>query len=319
MWAFRADRWRTFVVFLILLIICRLEAALFASCFGVYALLSRRSRRWVVVPLVLGLGYFFVGNFIFVPYVNQGQPVSYVYEYFAPLGRSMSEVIQTVVTRPIYTLNTTFGWSKVSYLGMLLLPLAGLPLLAPRELIFTIPILGLNLLATKPQLSDVRYWYSMLLVGPLVVATVVGIGRIQQWWPRLRTRPWLLLAPTLACLIMAHLVIPNPLVSLVRHHEPTVRRAVAHEIIAQIPADARVAASGRIAPHLLRRYLYYYPLASQSVLPQLDYIVADVSSTSFDDPSSRAQIEAIQRSDDWEMVLDKQGYQLFKRRILSSP
>jgi uncharacterized membrane protein len=313
-WAFRRDYWRTFVVFLVLLIICRLEAALVASCFGLYALLTGRRKRYIVVPLVLGLGYFFVGNFIFVPLVNGGQPVSYVYEYFKPLGTSMGQVLRTVVTRPIYTFETTFRWSKVVYLLLLLLPAAGLPLLAPRELVFTIPVLGLNLLATKPQLSDVRYWYSALLVGPLVVAAIMGLRRVLRRWPAARRRPALVAAPVIVCLIAANLVTLNPVVSLLRHHEAPARRATAREIIARIPPDARVAASGRIAPHLLRRYLYYFPLADQSVLPTLDYIVADVSSDSFVDPPSRAQIEAVRNGGEWQLILDRQGYQLFKRR-----
>lgn len=315
MWAFREDRWRPFLLFLVLLIICRLEAALLAACFGLYALLTRRPRRYVIVPLVLGLGYFFIGNFVFVPLVNQGQPVSYVYEYFAPLGNTMGEVLTTAITRPIYTLTETWSGAKATYLVLLVLPLGGLSLLAPRELVFMLPILGLNLLATKPELSNVRYWYSALLVGPLIVAAIVGWRRLEEWWPRARQQPWLIATPVFACLIVAHLVTPNPVLSLARHHEPPARRAVAHEIIAQIPANARVAASGRLAPHLLRRYLYYYPLADQVVLPELDYIVADVASSSFDDPPSRAQIEALRRSDEWELVLDQQGFQLFKRRL----
>ncbi len=314
MWAFRQERWRTFVVFLVLLIICRLEAALYASCFGIYALLIGRRGRYVFVPLIFGLAYFFLGNFVFVPLVNGGQPVSYVYEYFQPLGHTMGEVLRTIVTRPIYTFEETFRWSKLTYLSLLLLPAAGLPLLAPRELVFTIPILGLNLLATKPQLSDVRYWYSALLVGPLVVAAVVGLRRIQQRSPSVRRQPWLAIVPVAICIVAANLVPLNPIVSLLRHHEPPARRAIAEAVVAQLPPDARVAASSRIAPHLLRRYLYYYPLADQSVLPELDYIVADVASDSFSDPPSRAQLEAVQHSGDWQLILDEQGYQLFKRR-----
>ncbi len=315
MWALRQDRWRTFVIFLVLLIICRLEAALFASCFGVYAWLTRRPKRYIIVPLVLGLGYFFVGNFWFVPMVNQGQPVSYVYEYFAPLGNSMGEVLTTAITRPLYTFGETWTAAKAKYLLLLLLPLGGLSLLAPRELVFMLPVLGLNLLATKTELSNVRYWYSMLLVGPLILATIVGWRRLQTWLPRVQRQPWLVAVPVFACVVLAHLITPNPVLSLARYHEPPERRAVAREIIDQIPPEARVAASGRIAPHLLRRYLYYYPLADQSVLPQVDYIIADVSSSSFDDPPSRAQLEAVRVSNEWELVLDQQGFQLFKRRL----
>jgi uncharacterized membrane protein len=317
-WAFERERWRTFLILLVLLIIVRLEAALFASMWGVYALLRGRSRRWVITPLVLGLGYFFVGNFVFVPLVNGGQPVSYVYEYFAPLGESMGEVLRTAITRPLYTLQTTWTWNKSLYLVLLLLPTAGLALLSPRELVFTLPVLGLNLLATKPQMSDVRYWYSMLLVGPLVVATIISVRRLMARWPRLTRQPWPIILPILLCLLGAQLRPLNPAVSLLRTHESPERRAVAREIIAAIPPDARVAASGRIAPHLLRQYLYYYPLADQSVLPTIDYIVADVASTSFDDPPSRAQLVAVQHSAEWELLVHREGYQLFKRRMSDS-
>ncbi len=55
-------------------------------------------------------------------------------------------------------------------------------------------------------------------------------------------------------------------------------------------------------------------LADQSVLGQIDFIAADVASTSFDDPSSRAQLDAIRHSADWQLALDQQGLQLFERR-----
>ncbi|NJO07857.1 MAG: hypothetical protein HC876_21345, partial [Chloroflexaceae bacterium] len=40
MWALRGGRFRLFVLFVVLLTICRLEAALLAAMFGVYALLA---------------------------------------------------------------------------------------------------------------------------------------------------------------------------------------------------------------------------------------------------------------------------------------
>ena len=314
MWAFRRGRWWTFLILLIFLISCRLEAALLASFFGIYALLVGRRGRWAIVPLVLGLGYFFIGNFVFVPLVNGGQPVTYVYDYFYPLGTSMGEVLRTIVTHPLYTLGVSFTTAKVVYVLLLFLPTAGLALLAPKELVFGLPLLGLNLIATKPELSNVRYWYSMLLVGPLVMATIVATRRLQGWSPLVRRRPWLPLVPLLICLAISQVLPRNPVVSLLLHHEPPARVATANQIVAMIPPDVPIAASSRLTPHLLRRYNYYYPLADRSVLPTLAYIAADVSSDSFDAPTSRAQLEALRGSPDWELLLDRNGYQLFKRR-----
>jgi uncharacterized membrane protein len=314
MWAFRRERWRPFLICLVFLIICRLEAALLASFFGLYALLVGRRGRWAIVPLVLGLGYFFLGNFVFVPLVNQGQPVTYVYEYFYPLGTSMGEVVRTIATHPLYTLGVSFTGAKVLYVILLFLPTAGLALLAPKELIFGLPLLALNLIATKPELSNIRYWYSMLLVGPLVVATIVAIRRLHGWLPLVRRRPWLPIVPILLCLVISQVIPRNPIVSLLLYREPAARLATANRIVATIPPDVPIAASSRLTPHLLRRYNYYYPLADQSVLPTLAYIAADVSGNSFDAPTSRAQIEALRSSPDWDLILDRDGYQLFKRK-----
>jgi hypothetical protein len=40
-----------------------------------------------------------------------------------------------------------------------------------------------------------------------------------------------------------------------------------------------------------------------------------LGASSFNDPPSRAQLDALLRSDQWELVLDEQGFQLFKRRL----
>lgn len=313
MWAFRQERWRMFLLFLVLLIICRLEAALFASCFGIYALLTHRSWRYVVVPLLLGLGYFFVGNFVFVPLVNQGAPVSYVYDYFHPLGTSMGEVVMTVVTRPFYTFGVSFTWAKVVYVLLLLLPLAALPLLAPRELVFTLPILALNLLATKPQLSDARYWYSVLLVGPLVIAAIVATRRLLSQWKPTRWRRGLVVVGLLAGMLTAQVFPRNPVVSLLLYHEPPARVAAAQQMITRIPPDARVAATSRLAPHLVRRYIYYYPLADTTVLPDLEYIAVDTTSDWTSNPASRRQFDTVRHSDEWVRVFEREGFQLYQR------
>jgi hypothetical protein len=39
-----------------------------------------------------------------------------------------------------------------------------------------------------------------------------------------------------------------------------------------------------------------------------------VSSNSFDDPKSGAQLQQVRTSPEWEMVLDRDGYQVFMRK-----
>jgi hypothetical protein len=145
------------------------------------------------------------------------------------------------------------------------------------------------------------------------------VRRLGEWLPVVRRQPWLPLVPLLACLLLAQVAPRNPVLSLLLHHEPAARLNTANAIVGMIPPDAHVAASSRLAPHLLRRYLYYYPLADTSVLPSVDYIAADVASDSFNDPPSRAQIEAVRHNPDWQLIVDQNGYQVFKRVHPATP
>jgi hypothetical protein len=57
-----------------------------------------------------------------------------------------------------------------------------------------------------------------------------------------------------------HLPLKNPVISAFRNHERPERVALMEQIAAQIPRDAKVAATSFLAPHLLpRRHLFYLP------------------------------------------------------------
>src|SRR5207237_4560746 len=61
-------------------LLARTDVALVVLMFGVYALLARRGWRWVLAPVVLGLGYFLpvmvfvVPAFVHLPAVNCSGP-----------------------------------------------------------------------------------------------------------------------------------------------------------------------------------------------------------------------------------------------------
>ncbi|HVG00514.1 MAG TPA: DUF2079 domain-containing protein, partial [Chloroflexia bacterium] len=89
----------------------------------------------------------------------------------------------------------------------------------------------------------------------------------------------------------------NPVVRVIRFHQSSAYVQAANELAAMIPADAKVAATSKLAPHLLpRRYIYNFPPAPYSPYnigshahpgfgppyADLDYILADPKNESFD-------------------------------------
>ena len=75
------------------------------------------------------------------------------------------------------------GHHDLSYLADLLLPLAGLSLLAPLLAATALPELALNLLSDTRTQTSIHFHYTAAAIPGLVMAAVLGAARVQRRWP----------------------------------------------------------------------------------------------------------------------------------------
>ncbi len=352
---FEKSRWRLFALCAGLAMLARTDVALVVAMFGVYALLVRKEWRWVAAPLVCGLGYFALSTFVLVPaflhpdalHGSTGQVKDYmacwpcghnpVLAYYGHLGSTFPEIARYIVTHPVDVARLMFSAPKLEYMVSLLLPLAFLPLLAPRPLVLGLPILALNLLSQRPSQFSYQTHYSLLIIPGLFAAAIYGAERLEGIFARSRisasverllTRPvaWLMLGLAVWVLLM-NVPYKNPLVRALLYHEPPPRIEAARELIRMVPADARVAASSFLGAYLLpRRYVYNFPPAPYSPynfadhksprFVSLDYILVDPAASALgaNPIEDKSALDHLRAMPEWSQVADRQGYLLFKRR-----
>ncbi|MGI8588389.1 MAG: DUF2079 domain-containing protein [Chloroflexia bacterium] len=322
-----------------LAMLARTDVALVVIMFGVYALVARRGWGWVAAPLILGLGYFLpvmtlvLPAFVHLPAVNCVGPIpadqiDHVWPgssnpnlgYYLQWGCTPGMIAVNLVKDPLYTLGYMLGdLHKWIYLADMLAPLAFLSLLAPARLLLALPILGLNLIAWRPAQTEYNNHYQLLITVGVVYAAVAGFAVGLRRFPRRRD---ILLGTLLLVAVVVNLLLHNPVSSAFRFPESPARIAAARELIAQVPPGAHVAASSRVAPHLLpRRYIYNFPPApyspyTMSDFGPLDYILVDTNAQENNSnllPDGRTALQALAGSPEWKLQQDEQHYRLYVR------
>lgn len=357
---------------LALALTARTDVALVVAMFGVYELLGKRRWPFVIAPLVLGLGYFLVVmqfiNPLFIHLPDTASctgpvPLANIQDkwpggknpntgYYLHWGCTPGEILINLVKDPVYTLRYMFlgpppsalvgipdtatfiaQGQRFGYLAALLAPFAFLALLAPRGLVLSLPILGLNLLAWRSAQVDYTTQYQILIVVGVVTASIAGYRRLAG---RLARRPagrdapggpraaWLRqdgpLLGLLAVAVLANVALKDaPLRTLVSGHESPATVAALNTLVAEVPREAHVAASSKVAPHLLpRRYIYNFPPAPYSPsFDRVEYVlVAPAASADVSNPlpsGKTALQELVLDSGKFRQVDERAGYRLFQR------
>jgi len=226
-----------------------------AAAAAVFALLI-----WVVIP-----------DWVQSPYFSVHNPWSH-------MGNTPWELIASPVLRPALFFGTILQPERLGYLVMLVVPLAGLPLLAPEVLAVALPPVVSNLLSTNEMQYTIRAQYTAALTPILITAAVVGSRRAAVWVEERGWSPGAVLAAMAATSVIASVTF-SPLpwsqdpFARKQFWDMNLRPAVA-AIAARIPPDASVSAANHVGAHLsLRNAIYPFPVE----MDRADFVIVDVS------------------------------------------
>ncbi len=340
-------------LFVLLALTNRTDTALVVAALGVYGLLFARdgARRWDGrkrfvfgwLPLIVGLGYWLLAEFVVVPAFARGAQFSYLQNYDW-LGANIGAILETALTRPGYVFGQVFGPDRLVYALQLLAPLAFLPLLAPRALLPGLPPFLLNILAGPDYAyqRDIFHQYPALIIPWLFVAVVVAVSRfaegthaLQRLRPRVRRpriafRPHLrngrdtraavaasLLCLALACTVLQQFTVrPNRIGSFVRNlgDRQGPNRAESVDILVSLmePQDAPLAVTNLAALQVpMRRYVYLFPdgrFYGVAPLDRVEYVLGNRRSG-----SESAVLDALISGGQWQTVKVQGDFQLLRR------
>ena len=190
--SYRADRFGATVLFAGLSLLGKEDIALPVLALAVYSTLdSRQPRRFTDAAAFAGLAIasLVISFAVLKPALSAGE-VDYGRMYL-DWGRSPGEVTLSLLRQPLRALSAFFtspGYDfdtvlKLQFYLHLLLPLAFLPLLAPRTLAIVVPTLATHFLSWRSAQHTIYYQYTALLTPFLMAAAVLGLrGLLQRKW-----------------------------------------------------------------------------------------------------------------------------------------
>ncbi|MBA3331329.1 MAG: DUF2079 domain-containing protein [Actinobacteria bacterium] len=286
---------------------------------GVWHALSRR-RLWPGAAIVTGgvaLSAVAVG--VVMPrFRPEGSEV--FLERYGEVGGSPGGILSTTLTDPGAVLGEALDGPGLALVAQLVLPLAGLSLLAPLALLGGGAELVLNLLSASRAQTSIHYHYSAATLAALAGAAVLGTARLSRLRPRLaEAAAALVLAVSLAS---NYVLGPLPIWRLLPGSEQlgsgtariTDRDRVAAEAVRQIPPDAVVTASNSLGAHLSeRRRILSWPLLGDAT-----WVAVDGARPGPADriaPVQHARAIGRLRSDRaWRLVFQRDGMLVFRRQ-----
>ncbi len=187
-----------------------------------------------------------------------------------PQQKGLGDILLSLLTNPTFAIDFALREAKLIYLLQLLLPLAFLPLFGKPWRFATVFGLFYILLASRGPVFSIHFQYSVVLFPVLFALTPIALRRLRDsdLAERIGLARAQLVSVLLACVLASSLlmswkfgrVVPNTSFrggwARIPHAltlEQEKRYQEFRKFIEQIPADASVTATSRIAPHVSNR------------------------------------------------------------------
>jgi len=320
-----------FVAFAVLAASTKEEISLIVAMMGLYALFFLKRPRWGVPISIAGTLYFLLVMLVVIPAFNIGDASRLVEGRYELFGGSITGVLGTAISDPLFTLSFIFSGERPLYLLSLLGMSGFLGVLAPFVLAIPLPELAINLLSDRPQMVSIRYQYVAPILPFTYLAAAAGLANLLRWLEKLREGRWkrrlLAKAPVVFAvgLLLAAVNLDYELGPLPLFNSPTNFSSVIDplprqhiealdEAVARIPEGASVSASNNLGAHLAhRRYLYLFP-----TLRDAEYVIVDGGDPSYDTKTSpvlnMGSIQRLKESGEYELTYSRDGVVVFRRR-----
>ncbi len=252
-----------------LTLLTREDAAIPVGGLGLWLAVTGRHWIWGGLLACGAFGLLVAETRYVLPYFR-GEPYGHHLVRYSHLGRSVTEIVATVLLHPLRTLGGLLTADRILYLFVMLAPLAALPLLAPADLVGALPALGENLLSRDPVIYNPRAQYQAFVLPFLIVAAIGGYARVAARRPG-RWPAALLVVAMVASLALASRTVNNVAVA---RWWPSAEQRGAYIVLAQVPPQVAVSAQDPYVAHLsLRPQVYVFPEG----IERADYVLVNVA------------------------------------------
>jgi uncharacterized membrane protein len=272
--------------------------------------------------MILGSAYILYIFLVYMPSHTGGENV-HVSLFWGELGDSVPEIAMSVLTRPGFVLSALFDSTAFYLWALLLLPLFGTSLGAPRILIGLLPVTLFNLLRFDEQGKSIAFQYQTGTIGLLFLAAILALypaqsaatSRIGRWFRRQRPVAFLgaaLLVCFHASFNFSLLPWSQRSLAIIPEQSDMARNAIGFQQIGYlVPADATVTADDRTRGVLMDRRLVL-DFREDPRWPT-NYHVYLAGAWSSIPEETETRVKVLLDSGEWEQLAGDQGLYILRR------
>jgi uncharacterized membrane protein len=313
-WYLDEDRLLPFACFAALAALTREEVPLVIAGLGIWYAIGRR--RWLAGGTIAaaGVAASAIAIQVVIPHFHGAE--SSFYGRYDAVGGSAAGIVRKAFTDPGRLLSVAFDHRGAHYLLNLLLPMAGLALLAPLLLVALIPELALNLLSSVDAQSSIHYHYVAAEIPILFAAAAIGAGRLGRWAGTAGT------VVVLTAILGNYWLGPIPIWRFVPGGQTFQAKSthisrhdrIAARMLKLIPATAPVTATNSLGAHLSeRKRIFSFPY-----LRDATWVIVDERKPSLGDHNDHRRglkrIQQLRHDPRFRLVAAADGVLIFRRR-----
>ena len=316
LWAALSRKWRWYVVAVLLALLVKEDVVLVVAPIGVWVAL-RRDVRIGVATLIGSIG---AALFCFLFVIRNLTGTAFRNSWRIPFG-GFGGLVKTAFTSPRTLLEYLTSDGRLTYLLQMFAPTAGLFVIAPSVALIGFVVMFSNIISTFYYQYQIQYHYSLVVAPILVFGNIYAVGRLGKSARRKAT-----VVVGVASIVSAFFLAPLPLalnqIQKFPPDSPSV--AAAHELFAQIPADAVISVFHPLSAQLARRErVYVFPNPFQRALygpdvfaagdrldfaDEIEFVMLPISLSAESEQVWRAEIH------DYLIVTSNQWWVLYRHR-----
>jgi uncharacterized membrane protein len=174
-WCAREKRFWWFCLNVIIVLACKAVLSLTVAAMGIWLLGFEKRRRYGILAIVLGIGWFLIASGVIIPQFS-GREAAAVGR-FSYLGNSVFEIIQNLIFKPGLILSKIFNLDNFGYILLLFIPIAwGLSHQSIVPLFGAIPCIAVNIIADYQPQKDLVHQYSIPALPFLLLAVIASLA-----------------------------------------------------------------------------------------------------------------------------------------------
>ncbi|MBI3501122.1 MAG: DUF2079 domain-containing protein [Bacteroidetes bacterium] len=330
---FHLRKWKQATLFFLLIVLAKENMPLWLAfiCAGI-SLLYWKNKVQRTAAIIFSLSAFIlfllIVQLIMPALSNAGEEYVQFRSNYSSVGTTISEISETIFSKPIYVLKLLFLNLSGNLLGdnqkmeswiFVLLSGGILFVIRPQFLVMLIPIFAQKMFHNDYLKWGIGSHYSIEFapICSIGVFYVITQFKNENW------KKYFAYAITALCLVVTIRSFDRTYTYFDRdrhriyqswHYKKDYDVAEAHRALKLIPENAKVSAQSPFVPHLaFREYIYQFP-----VINDAEYIV--VSSEEFFYPLNKesfaVQLAMLESSKEWEKIYERNGMVIWKRKII---